>query len=71
VGSKLIDAKGVSRLYRQRISNWQLGWLVIAGLLALGVALASTAAGQTMFGLFAAGLDDMWSSLRSLFGGGA
>ena len=71
VGSKLIDAKGVSRLYRQRISNWQLGWLVIAGLLALGVALASTAAGQTLFGLIGATFDDVWSSLRALFGGGA
>ena len=71
VGSKLIDAKGVSRLYRQRISNWQLAWLVAAGLLALGVALASTAAGQTLFGLFAASFDDVWSSLRSLFSGGA
>ena len=71
IGSKLIDAKGVSRLYRQRISNWQLAWLVAAGLLALGVALASTSAGQTMFGLFAASLDDLWSGVRSLFGGGA
>lgn len=71
VGSKLIDAKGVSRLYRQRISNWQLAWLIAAGLLALGVALASTAAGQTMFGLFAAWFDDVWSSVRALFGGGA
>jgi uncharacterized membrane-anchored protein len=71
VGSKLIDAKGVSRLYRQRISNWQLAWLVAAGLLALGVALASTAAGQTMFGLFAAWSDDVWSSVRALFGGAA
>lgn len=71
VGSKLIDAKGVSRLYRQRISNWQLAWLIAAGLLALGVALASTAAGQTMFGLFAAWFDDVWSSARTLFGAGA
>ena len=71
VGTKLIDAKGVSRLYRQRISNWQLAWLVVAGLLALGVALASTAAGQTTFGLFAAWSDDIVSSLRALFGGGA
>ncbi|HEY3438136.1 MAG TPA: putative cytokinetic ring protein SteA [Actinotalea sp.] len=71
VGGKLIDAKGVSRLYRQRISNWQLAWLVAAGLLALGVALASTSAGQTMFGLVAASLDDLWSGVRSLFGGGA
>ena len=71
VGSKLIDAKGVSRLYRQRISNWQLAWLVAAGLLALGVALASTAAGQTLFGLFGASFDDVWSGVRSLFGGTA
>ncbi len=71
VGTKLIDAKGVSRLYRQRISNWQLGWLVLAGLLALTVALASTAAGQTLFGLVAAGVDDALSSVRALFGGGS
>ncbi|WP_182113688.1 MULTISPECIES: putative cytokinetic ring protein SteA [unclassified Actinotalea] len=71
VGSKLIDAKGVSRLYRQRISNWQLAWLIVAGLLALGVALASTSAGQTLFGLSAAWFDDVWSSVRGLFGGGA
>lgn len=69
VGSKLVDAKGVSRLYRQRISNWQLAWLVLAGLLALTVALASTAAGQTMFGLVAAWFDGVWSSVTSIFGG--
>ena len=45
VGSKLVDAKGVSRLYRHRISNAQLVLLVLAGLLALGVALAATEAG--------------------------
>ncbi len=71
VGGKLIDAKGVSRLYRQRISNWQLGWLVLAGLLALTVALASTAAGQTLFGLVGASVDDLVSSLRALVGGGS
>ena len=71
VGSKLIDAKGVSRLYRQRISTWQLGLLVAAGLLALGVALASTTAGQTLFGLLGARLDDLWRTVTALFGGGA
>ncbi|KGM09146.1 putative cytokinetic ring protein SteA [Cellulomonas bogoriensis] len=71
VGSKLIDAKGVSRLYRQRISTWQLLMLVVAGLLAVGVALASTAAGQTLFGLFGAWTDDLWSSVRVFFGGAA
>ncbi|WP_372594656.1 putative cytokinetic ring protein SteA [Actinotalea sp.] len=70
VGGKLIDAKGVSRLYRQRISNWQLAWLVLAGLLALVVALASTTAGQTLFGLIGAGFDDLWSTLHTLVGGG-
>lgn len=71
VGGKLIDAKGVSRLYRHRISTWQLVLLVLAGLLALGVALYSTAAGQTMFGLVGAWFDDVWSSIRALVGGGA
>lgn len=71
VGGKLVDAKGVSRLYRQRISSWQLAWLVLAGLLALAVAIASTAAGQTAIGLIGAWLDSVWSSVRGLFGGGA
>jgi len=70
VGGKLIDAKGVSRLYRSRISTWQLTFLVLAGLLALTVALASTAAGQTLFGLVGARWDDLWSWASSLLGGG-
>jgi uncharacterized membrane-anchored protein len=68
VGGKLIDAKGVSRLYKHRISNLQLFLLVLAGLLALGVALASTAAGQTLLGLLGARVDDMTSWVRELFG---
>jgi uncharacterized membrane-anchored protein len=68
VGSKLVDAKGVSRLYRNRISNLQLTLLVLAGLLALGVALASTAAGQTMIGLLGARVDDITSWVGGLFG---
>lgn len=68
VGGKLVDAKGVSRLYRHRISNVQLVLLVLAGLLALTVALASTAAGQTMLGLAGARFDDLFSWLGSLVG---
>jgi uncharacterized membrane-anchored protein len=71
VGSKLVDAKGVSRLYRQRISNAQLVLLVLAGLLALAVALAATEAGQTLIALVGARLDDVFSWIRGLFGGGA
>ena len=46
VGPKLIDAKGVTRLYRNGIRTWQLMLLLLSGLLALAVALASTPAGQ-------------------------
>lgn len=66
VGGKLVDAKGVSRLYRQRISNGQLAVLVLAGLLALVVALVSTPGGQAIFTLIGSRLDDMWSSVTSL-----
>ncbi|MBO3093216.1 putative cytokinetic ring protein SteA [Cellulomonas dongxiuzhuiae] len=69
VGGKLVDAKGVSQLYQHRISNMQLTLLSLAGLLALGVALASTTAGQTLFGLFGARVDDLVSWVSALFGG--
>ncbi|GAA4833782.1 putative cytokinetic ring protein SteA [Luteimicrobium xylanilyticum] len=69
VGSKLVDAKGVSRLYRSTISNVQLVLLSLAGLLAVVAALAATAAGQTLLGLLGARFDDVWSWVRSLFGG--
>ncbi|MCE0539389.1 putative cytokinetic ring protein SteA [Kineosporia rhizophila] len=67
VGSKLVDAKGVSRLYRQRISNWQLAVLAIAGLVALGVALASTEGGQTFYSLIGARWDDLTAWVRGWF----
>ncbi|MCD5353321.1 putative cytokinetic ring protein SteA [Kineosporia mesophila] len=67
VGTKLVDAKGVSRLYRQRISNWQLAVLAIAGLVALGVALASTEGGQTFYSLIGARWDDLTSWVQGWF----
>ena len=39
VGGKLVDAKGVSRLYRSRISNLSLAVMLVVGLIALFVAL--------------------------------
>jgi uncharacterized membrane-anchored protein len=68
VGGKLVDAKGVSRLYRTRISNLQLTLLSLAGLLALVVALAATQSGQTLLGLFGARFDDLYSWIRALLG---
>lgn len=67
VGSKLVDAKGVSRLYRQRISTAQLVLLAIAGLLALAVALWATPGGQALFQIIGARTDDVLSWFTSLF----
>jgi len=68
VGTKLVDAKGVSLLSRPRITTFQLVLLALAGLLALLVALLATNLGQTIFGLSGAWLEDVWNLLRSLFG---
>ena len=65
VGGKLVDAKGVSRLYRARIQTWQIAMLLVAGLLALLVALAATPAGQAW--LEVAGI--RWSDLLYWFRG--
>jgi uncharacterized membrane-anchored protein len=65
VGGKLVDAKGVSRLYRSRISTLQVALLVAAGLLALAVAMWSTAAGQVFF-IY---LQDRWANLWFRLGG--
>ncbi|SNT18795.1 Uncharacterized membrane-anchored protein [Micrococcales bacterium KH10] len=70
VGSKLIDAKGVSRLYRHRISNVQIVFLAIAGLVAVVASLIATSAGNVLFGLIGARFDDLWSWVAGLFSGG-
>jgi len=46
VGSKLVDAKGVSRLYRSRISASSLLLLVFATLITLAVAIWVSPAGK-------------------------
>ena len=63
VGGKLVDAKGVSRLYRSRISNSQVLLLVLAGLLALVAALAVTPTGQAILAVVGARLGDVWAVL--------
>jgi uncharacterized membrane-anchored protein len=67
VSDKFVDAKGVSRLYRQRISTVQVVLLAIAGLVALCAALAATPAGQTFYGLLGARLDDVLSWVTGFF----
>ncbi|MDO4887879.1 MAG: putative cytokinetic ring protein SteA [Actinomycetaceae bacterium] len=67
VGGKLIDAKGVSQLYRSRISNWQILALIASGCIAVVAALASTTAGQATFGLITAWFADVAHWFGSLF----
>jgi uncharacterized membrane-anchored protein len=67
IGSKLIDAKGVSRLYRSRIPAWTLVLLVVAGVLAVVVALAATPTGQAALDVVGSWWDRFVFWLRGLF----
>lgn len=67
VGSKLIDAKGVSVLYRSRISAASLTWLVLAGMVAMIAALASTPGGRAIFGVVNVRWDDLVAWVGGLF----
>jgi uncharacterized membrane-anchored protein len=67
VGGKLVDAKGVSRLYRQTISNAQISLLAAAGLLALVAALSATSGGRTVLALAGAYLDDVFAWFGGLW----
>ena len=49
VGGKLVDAKGVSRLYRPRVSGWALTVLVLAAVATMLTALAVSPAGTIIF----------------------
>jgi uncharacterized membrane-anchored protein len=67
LGGKLVDAKGVSRLYRSRISTMALVLLVLAAFLSIIATLAVSTAGRIYFDL----LVDQWESfvfwLENLF----
>jgi len=67
VGGKLIDAKGVSRLYRTRIPAHTLSLLVIAMLIALAVALFVTPGGISYRELFLVRWHDFTDWLHGLF----
>jgi len=57
VGGKLVDAKGVSRLYRPRVSGWALMVLVLAACATILVAVAVTPAGQVLLSYLSAQWD--------------
>jgi uncharacterized membrane-anchored protein len=67
VGGKLVDAKGVSRLYRARVPGLLLITLVVVGLFALFAAIASTPTGQAWLQVLAARWDDLRSAIVGIF----
>jgi uncharacterized membrane-anchored protein len=67
VGGKLVDAKGVSRLYRSRISNRSLAALVFAALTTIVATLLVSPAGKGYLTVLGSLWDDFAFWLRQLF----
>lgn len=67
VGGKLVDAKGVSRLYRSRISLTSLLVLIFAALLTIVVTLAISPVGQAWAPVVGAWWDDFRFWFQGLF----
>lgn len=67
VGGKLVDAKGVSRLYRQNISGSSLLLLVLSAIAAMASAVAVSTVGKAYLGLFAEWWDNFVYSVQRLF----
>jgi uncharacterized membrane-anchored protein len=67
VGGKLVDAKGVSRLYRQNISGSSLLLLVLSAIAAMASALAVSTVGKAYLGLLAEWWDNFVYSVQRLF----
>jgi uncharacterized membrane-anchored protein len=59
VGGKLVDAKGVSRLYRQNLSTSSLVFLVLSAIAAMTAAVAVSTLGKAWLGVLA----EWWDSL--------
>jgi uncharacterized membrane-anchored protein len=67
VGGKLVDAKGVSRLYRQNISASSLLLLVLSAIAAMTSALAVSTVGKAYLGLLSEWWDNLMFHVQRLF----
>lgn len=67
VGPKLVDAKGVSRIYRSEIRVWQVVLLVLSALVALVTAMAFTDFGRQVGDLLLARWNDVVYWVKELF----
>jgi uncharacterized membrane-anchored protein len=67
VGGKLVDAKGVSRLYRQQTSSSALVLLVLSAVGAMAAALAVSTVGKAYLGVLADWWDNLMFQVQGLF----
>ena len=67
VGPKLVDAKGVPQLYAGRVRLWHLALVLLAGLLALAVAIAATPVGEQWWSSIGGVLSDARAWIQGLF----
>jgi uncharacterized membrane-anchored protein len=67
VGGKLVDAKGVSRLYRQTTSGSALALLVLSALGAMAAAVAVSTVGKAYLDVLAEWWDNLMFQLQRLF----
>ncbi|QWZ10193.1 hypothetical protein KRR39_10915 [Nocardioides panacis] len=67
VGPKLVDAKGIPQLYAGRVRVWHLVLVLLAGLLALGVAIAATPVGGDWWSSIGGALSDVLDWIQGLF----
>ena len=67
VGPKLVDARGVPQLYAGRVRIWHLLLVLLAGIVALLVAMAGTPVGQEWWADVKTWLDDAPNWLQGLF----
>ena len=67
VQHKLVDAKGLSRIYRSQIKTWHLVLMVLSGVLALVTALLFTDVGSAMGSVIVARIRDFLFWIRGLF----
>jgi uncharacterized membrane-anchored protein len=67
VGPKLVDAKGVSRIYRSQVKGWHLALLVLSGIVALVTALAMTDVGAAVGSVLVARVRDLLYWIKELF----
>ncbi|GIJ81130.1 Uncharacterized membrane-anchored protein [Micromonospora phaseoli] len=67
VGGKLVDAKGVSRLYRQSLSGSSLLLLVLSALAAMASAVAVSTVGKAYLGVVSEWWDNFVFQLGQLF----